>query len=50
MNQFAKKVMTKTEYVTMNNRYAWGMRVGYFCTNSEEYKRLESTGHYERVY
>lgn len=50
MNPFAKKVMTRTEYVTMTNRYVWGMRVGYFCTNSEEYKRLESTGHYERVY
>ena len=50
-DEFAKKdvTLTHTEYVTMNNRYVWGMRVGYFCTLREETRHFEQAGHYVRI-
>ena len=50
LNSYSKKMSTFTEYVTMDNRYKWGLRVGYFCTPREEMKHLEKAGHYVRIY
>lgn len=51
-DDYRRKYVTHihTEYVTMNNRYVWGLRVGYFCTPREEMKHLEKAGHYVRIY
>ncbi|MBO7694987.1 MAG: hypothetical protein J6T10_20405 [Methanobrevibacter sp.] len=38
------------EYVHINNRYVWGLRVGYFCGVKEEIKRFESLKQYRRIY
>ena len=35
MNSYSKKMATFNEYVTMNNRYVWGVRVGYFCKDTK---------------
>lgn len=50
LNSYSKKMATFTEYVTMNNRYVWGLRVGYFCSVKEQAEHFEKLDHYERVY
>lgn len=43
------RTLKLTEYVSFNNRYVWGVRVGFFCGVSEELKHFESVGHYTRI-
>ena len=50
MNSCSKKMATFNEYVTMDNRYVWGVRVGYFCDPREQYKHFEKLEHYERIF
>lgn len=50
LNSCSGKMATFTEYVTMNNRYVWGLRVGYFCSVKEKAEQFEKLDHYERVY
>lgn len=37
------------EYISFNNRYVWGIRVGFFCGMEEEYKRFKSLNHYIEI-
>lgn len=49
-NQFAGKRLTSNETITMNERYVWGVRCGYFCDPREERKHYNNNENYELVY
>ena len=50
MNSYSGKMATFNEYVTMDNHYVWGLRVGYFCDPRDERKHYDTDENYELVY
>lgn len=40
---------TFNEYVSFNNRYVWGCRVGYFCGVEEQIQHFNSLENYKRI-
>lgn len=50
LNSYSNKMATFNEIITMNNRYVWGMRMGYFCNPISERQHYEKSEYYKRVY
>lgn len=50
LNSCSGKMSTFNEYVTMDNHYVWGLRVGYFCDPRDERKIYDNNENYELVY